>query len=765
MLFLGYRKQIVIITLLLAVVAGYYATYLYFYHDLDRFLPKDLDDHEFLKDFHAQLEPDDSYYLIAAKNEAGIFDETFLQKLDSLTKRCKNLNNILHAVSITNISNPLKTPFGMVKVPLINIKKPDRYVKDSIAMVEDERIMGRFVSADKKTALVAMQTRPHLTQPEAEKLHADALALVSSLGFEEYHYIGKAYIQTEFVRLIQSELFFYIVVCNLFLVLILFFIFRRGWTIFIALNSVVLGATFFAGLLGFLQIPLDLMSMLYPPLMLIVGMSDVIHFISKYMDELKAGKERLPAMAATVREIGMATLLTSATTAVGFSALYFSKIEPIRNFGLTAAVGVFIAYLTVLFFTSCVLVMIKPEKLISAKRSDTFIRNLMHRNYLFVEKHPKRILLGMLVTIVLCFIGISKISTNAHVLSDVPDDSALMDEVRFFNKNLSGIRSFEMAIIPGKDKKVDDWEVIQEIEKLEKYLKAASPVNSILSPAGLFKSISQANNSNKTGAYRLPETKKQHAKYRRQLDKLPSGNFHKLISEDKKMGRLTGRMIDIGSEEIKSMNNTIRSWINDNINHDVVSFRPTGTALVIDKNNDYLRSSLLQSLVFALLTVSIMMAFLFKNFRLVIVSLIPNVVPLFVAAALIGFVGIELKASTSIIFAIAFGIAVDDTIHFLSKYNFERKKGHSVRQSVYTTFIETGKAIYLTTIILFFGFCLLIFSSFKGVYYVGFLVSFTLLAALVSCLTLLPVALIWLEKEDKDAPKIKTEATLPDIKN
>ncbi len=744
MLLLEYRKHIIGAVCLLTCLALYNATKVYFYHDLDRFLPKELNDHQFLKHFQAELEPDDSYYLIAAKNHNGIFEQDFLFKLDSLTKSCNKLEHILNTVSISNLSNPLKTPFGLVNVPVIHIDQPEKYLKDSINIFSDERILERFVSKDGKTAMVAMQTASPLTQGEAESLHAAAKALGASFSFDEMHTIGKAYIQTEFVRLIQSELFFYIILCNIFLILVIYFIFRRFWTVFIALNSVVLGAVFFAGLLGFFQIPLDLMSMLFPPLMLIVGMSDVIHFLSKYMDELRAGKERLPAMAETIREIGWATFLTSSTTAVGFSALYFSKIEPIQTFGIIAAVGVFIAYLTVLFFTTCVLVYFTPAQILSKDRVSEFFESITHRNYFFVQNNTKLILFTSAICMLLCFWGISKISTNAFVLSDVPDKSELMDEVRFFDEHLSGIRSFELAIIPKEQYLVDDFEVIQEIEKLEQHLKTSTTVKSILSPSGVYKSMNRANSSNNAKAYRLPSDPKKFKKYKRQLSKVAPGKFNKVISEDKKLGRLTGRMVDLGSERIKEINQGVTDWIDSNIDASIVEFRPTGTALVIDKNNDYLRESLAQSLVFALLMVSLMMAFLFKDIRLVIISLIPNVIPLFIAAALLGFVGIELKASTSIIFAIAFGIAVDDTIHFLSKFKIERSKGVPIRLSIYNTFMETGKAIYLTTVILFFGFCLLIFSNFNGVYYVGFLISFTLLAALLSCLTLLPVCLTWI---------------------
>ena len=752
MFFPKHKGSILTIAIALAILAIYFAFQIFFQHDLDRFLPKDKQDHQFLKDYQAKLEPDDCYYLIAVHDKNGIFNSSFLNEFDHLTKRAAKIPGILRATSLTTLVNPIKTPFAMTTIPVIHLDNPAKYKRDSINILNDERLAGRFVSFSGKTALIAMKTKPDLSHGEAADLDETIKAMEKDYHFDKWYVTGKANIQTGFVKLIQKELSFHIVACNIFLLIVLIFLFRRFWTIQIALVSVVLGALYFVGLLGALKIPLDLMSMLFPPLMLIVGMSDVIHFLSKYMDELENGEDQETAMSMTIKDIGKATFLTSLTTSVGFSALYFSKIEPIRSFGITAAIGVFIAYLTVLFFTTAALLYIKPEKLFKKKKDTQFWHKFMSSHYFFVQNNVKLILVATLLTLMISFYGISLISTNTFVLSDVPDNSELMDHVRFFDEELSGIRSFELAILPKGDAKILDFEVLKEIDKVEAYLKDNTAINGILSPLTSIKSLNRAYHSNKATAFVLPEKEKDFKKYKKQLNKIPKNQITVLQSADQKLGRLTGRMVDIGSDEIKKLNDKIFDWIHQNTKTDLVEFKLTGTALLIDKNNDYLRSSLMQSLIFALLAVSLLMALLFRNWKMVLISLIPNIVPLLMAAAVIGFVGIELKGSTSIIFAIAFGIAVDDTIHFLSKFKIEMEKGFGVRQSIFNTYIETGKAIYLTSIILFFGFALLIFSDFKGVYYVGFLISITLFFALAACLLVLPIFLVWAlggEKEER----------------
>ena len=210
-------------------------------------------------------------------------------------------------------------------------------------------------------------------------------------------------------------------------------------------------------------------------------------------------------------------------------------------------------------------------------------------------------------------------------------------------------------------------------------------------------------------------------------------------------------MMDLGSDEIRLANDSIRSWISNNLQTDLATYSITGTAIIIDKNNEYLRESMFKGLGLAFLVVSVLMVFLFKNVKMMLISLIPNIIPLLVAGAIMGFTGIELKASTSIIFTIAFGIAVDDTIHFLSKLKLVLNRGKSLEEAIQRTFKETGKAIVITSVILFFGFLILIFSDFTGTFYIGILVSVTLLSAVITDLYLLPVSLrLLLRKKKKD---------------
>jgi len=217
-----------------------------------------------------------------------------------------------------------------------------------------------------------------------------------------------------------------------------------------------------------------------------------------------------------------------------------------------------------------------------------------------------------------------------------------------------------------------------------------------------------------------------------------------LVNDDGTKTRITSRVHDIGADSIKMLGQRIERWAEANIDQDVIQFKLTGTGLIIDKNAEYIRANLLQGLGVATLIIAGLMALLFWNLRMVLISLIPNIFPLVIGGAFLGFTGVELEAGVSIVFSVIFGIAVDDTIHFLSKFKLARSKGLLLEDALRTTFIEAGKPIILTPVILFFGFLVMLFSIHPPSVTVGWLISLTLLTAVACDLFLIPVLIRWL---------------------
>lgn len=532
----------------------------------------------------------------------------------------------------------------------------------------------------------------------------------------------------------------------LLVLLIMFLIFRRFWSIFISLISIGLGMLLFMGLLGAWGRDLNAMSALYPVLMIIVGTSDVIHIMSKYMDELALGKTRDAAIRITIKEIGLATFFTSITTAIGFATLMTSRVPPIKGFGLNAAIGVMVAYFTVLLFTTVLLTYFDREQLISTKNTRLKWTEWMNNFYLFTKKNPRGIAWGGAAFIGLCLLGMSFITTNYRLTSNMPMGEKITEDFTFFEEEFSGFRPFEIAISLKRDSlEVNDYIVVKEIDKLENHLRSYPAIQSPTSITTLYKSLNQATKGNRREHYKMPETEARFNSYRKTAERFPN-SINVLVSKDKKHTRIAGSVLDIGADNIRGISHSIDDFINSEIDTSLIACIQTGTGVIIDKNSQYVRNSIIRGLGSAVLIVSLLMALLFQNIKMIFISLIPNILPLCVAGAILGYLGIELEAGISIVFAVVFGIAVDDTIHFLGKYRLARAKGMDMEAALHITFTETGKAICLTTVILFFGFMVMLFSIHPPSITVGLLIAATLVSALFGDLLLIPVLIRYFYK-------------------
>jgi uncharacterized protein len=741
------RKIILIAFAVLAAFSLYFSTRLVFSFSLDQFFPEGDEDLAEYKAFEKNFEQDVNFLLVALPREEGVFDSTFLRRVHKFTTASLQLPLITESQSLTSIQRPIKTPFGLTAVPLIHLDDPSRFEQDKERVLKDERLVYNLIDKDATALIVAMKTKTGMMDlTESTQIIHDVEALLKEHQFDDYHLLGSAYFAKEMVQMQKREVLVTSIISGILVSIIMFLIFRRFWGTVLALVSIVIGMLLFLGFMGAAGRPLNAMSALYPMLMIIVGTSDVIHIMSKYIDELRKGKERLEAIKITIQEIGLATLLTSLTTAIGFAALVTSKVIPIRDFGINAAIGVMIAYVTVLLFTTTVISFFQTEQLIKIGHKGSRWDQFMSLINTFTKVYAKQIMLVTLAFFALSLYGISRITTNYRIESNLPRGEKLTSDFFFFEDKMAGFRPIEYAAYAQGSYNADDFEVLQQVDKLEQHLGEAEHLQSVQSITAIYKTIHQVFNGNSEAAYRFPDNKADFEKYKKLASKASTATDKILLSQDKKIARISTRAKDIGADRIGEKGEEIQEWIAQNTDASVVIFKETGTGLIMDKNGDYIRKNLLQGLAIAVFLISLLMALLFKNWRMVIIFMIPNILPLLFAGAMLGFIGIELDAGVSIIFAIIFGIAVDDTIHFLSRYKLCINKGMSVDEAIAVTFQETGKAICLTTVLLFFGFLVMLTSIHPPSVTIGILISVTLLSALVADLLLTPILLRWFMK-------------------
>ncbi|MEM6769103.1 MAG: MMPL family transporter [Bacteroidota bacterium] len=752
-----FRLPVIIAFTLFSLAAVYGCFNLKFTFDFSQFFPRGDDDLAFFLEFIDEFEGDDNFMLVALEREPSVFDSPVLAEAHDFALAARGVPYVVGVQSLTTFGYPLKTPFAVTTIPAIHRNDPSRYAADSLRIMQDERFVGNLINK-RGTALVVFLKTESLVNldggaagakdglTKSKELMAGLDSLMAQYNFPNHHYLGAANFQKVMVETQIREVVVSALISGLLVTLIMFLLYRRPLGILVSLVSIALGLLLFLGILGLLGRELNAIAALYPVLMIIVGTSDVIHIMSKYIDELRAGQDKENAIRTTIKEIGLATLLTSVTTAVGFATLLTSKIDPIRNFGINAALGVMVAYFTVVLFTTSLLSYLSVDQIVKIGRQQAFWDRLLERSYQFTKARPGWIKIGSVVTLLLCAWGISMVTTNNRITSALPRGKKITEDFLFFERELAGFRPFEMAVTAKDSLKITDFTVMQQIAKIEDFVKVQDPVESTASITAVYRSIHQMFNNNRPDAYELPPDEATYRRYRRLANQVSPLNLNILMSKDRKKARITSRLDDLGADSTKAFTQKVDNWILANVDTSLVEVRATGTGVIIDKNSEYIRRNLLQGLGGAIAIVCILMALLFKSWRMLIVSLVPNILPLIMAGAMIGFLGIELEAGVSIVFAIIFGIAVDDTIHFLAKYRLARGRGKSVDEAIHVTFREAGKAIVLTSVVLFFGFLVMLFSINPPSVTIGLLISLTLASAVVSDLMLIPLLLRWLDR-------------------
>ncbi len=742
-----YRFPIIIAFAVATLLAIWGCFRLEFSFDFQQFFPRGDEDLNYYLEFIEDFEGDDNFMLVGLERPQGVFDSTFLAEAHEFALACRNLEEVLAVQSLTTFGYPIKTPFAVTSIPIIHRDRPELYAQDSARLMADERFVGNLINAKATTLVVALKTPSLINLEKSRALMGGLEELASQFNFPDVHFLGPAYFQREMVKMQIREVTVSALVSGLLVALIMFWLFRRPLGIIVALGSIALGLLLFLGLLGLTGRELSAIAALYPVLMIIVGTSDVIHIMSKYIDELRKGQAKEAAIRTTIKEIGMATLLTSITTAIGFATLATSKIDPIRDFGINAAIGVLVAYVTVVLFTTSLLSFLEVDQIVKIGRGQKFWDTLLERSYQASRRHALVIKLGSLLLLILCAFGISQITTNYRIASNLPRDRKVTEDFLFFERELAGFRPLEFAIATKGEAKITDFAIMQQIAALEDRVKAEPFIQGTVSPTAVYRSIHQMYNNNRVDAYVLPDSASTYRQYQRLASQIPQLSAGVLMNKAATKARISSRLNDLGADSIKQFMAETQQWINTELDTAALDIRPTGTGLIIDKNAEYIRQNLLEGLAVAIVIVCLLMAMLFRSWRMLIVSLVPNIFPLLLAGAMLGYLGIELDAGVSIVFAVIFGIAVDDTIHFLAKYKLAKNKGMDTEAAIHTTFRETGKAIVLTSLILFFGFLVMLFSIHPPSVTIGLLISITLGSAVVGDLLLIPILLRWLYKD------------------
>lgn len=563
---------------------------------------------------------------------------------------------------------------------------------------------------------------------------------------------GLPYIRVETAQMIKKEMILFMLLSILVTAIILFLFFRSFRTTFFSLLVVAIGAIWAIGIMNLLGFEITLLTAMLPPLIIVIGIPNCIFMINKYHIEYTAHKNKIMALQRVIMRVGNAIFLTNLTTASGFATFIITSSAILVEFGIVAAINILLLFVFSIILIPCIFSLQPPPKERHTKHLDyKYINKLIKKLIYIVEYHRKWVYSFTFIVLALSAFGISQMKNTGYVIDDLPKEGQIMNDLTFFENQYGGILPYEVIIDTKKPKGVMRLSTLKDIDNFSEKITALHQFSSPLSVVEMAKVLNQAFYNGAENQYRIPNNQtafRYLLTYAKNSGKGQTNDMLKLyVDSMAQKTRVTFYMKDIGTSAMKDLQNNVDSIVSETLPTDKYNVTTTGSAIVFYKGTSYLVRNLLLSLALAILLIASFMAFMFKSKRMVIIALIPNFIPLLVTAGLMGYFGIPIKASTILIFSIAFGISVDDTIHFLAKYRQDLSiTKWKIKKSVKMALRETGQSMLYTSIILFCGFLIFSFSDFGGTKALGTLVSLTLLTAMFSNLILLPSLLLSLEK-------------------
>jgi len=568
----------------------------------------------------------------------------------------------------------------------------------------------------------------------------------------ELHYSGLPYIRTMTSQKIQNELNYFIVLAMIIASLALFLFFRSFKAVIIPMLIVIISVVWVMGTMALLGYKITILTGILPPLLIVIGVENCIFLLNKYHHEYKSHGNKIKGLSRVVQRVGNATFLTNLTTAIGFAAFIITGNKLLVEFGIVASVNIMAVFFLSLFLIPIFFSFIKPPEARHIKHLDNrAINKIIDIILWMVLKRRKVIYLAAGIVTLLGFIGVTQLQTNSRMFDDISKEDKIYKDMAFLQNQVNGVLPFEISIDTKKPNGVMRLSTLKKIGRLQDTLATYPQFSKPLSVAEVAKASKQAFYNGDPRYYSLPNFREKNFILSYLPDFKSQGHEKTILSSfvdsTLQKTRVSVQMADIGTDKMEEIKNDLRPKVDAIFSPEKYDVNLTGTTVVYMKGTEYMMRNLLQSLLLALAAIAVLMALLFTSGKMVSISLVPNLLPQLLTAALMGYLAISLKPSTILIFSIALGISVDNAIHFLSRYRMELKHhGWSIKISVINALRETSYSMVYSSIVLFFGFAIFTLSSFGGTEAIGYLVSFTLLVAVLSNLFVLPSLILTLDK-------------------
>lgn len=744
------RLLLIIIIGVITVIMGYYGRKVEMSYDFQSTVPSNDPEQIYYTQFKAQFGEDGNVVAIGLKDSAIYNYENFeqLRLLCLDIRKLKGVNDVISLPQLKMIEKDTATKQFALKA-IFPDKITSQAQLDSLLeeAKKQEFYLGRIVN-DKNGAiaiLISIQ-KEVLNSPKRIGLTDNIVSLgeqfKKTTGIE-LHYAGLPFVRSVIASKVSQEMKIFLAISVLITGVILLVFFRSFRAVIFPMIIIGVIVVWVLGTIALLGFKITLLSGMIPPIIVVIGIPNAIYLMNKYHTEFASHGNKMLAISRVVRKVGLATFLTNLTTAIGFLVLLTADISVLREFGIVAGLNVMATFVVSLILIPAVFSWMPPPSAKHLRHLDIKIFDSALSAVSALASRKRQLVYACTAGIVIfAGIGMMKLHSVSFMVDDLPENSVVKKDLKFFEAHFSGVMPLEMVVDTGKRRGITDVKLLRKVDELEQFLDMQSAISKPISLVSFVKAARQAFFNNNPEHYKLPYSNEEGRNIMRYMRGKSdnSGLFNSFVDSTMQKMRINLQVADIGSDKMDSLvNGVIKPQIDSIFAGTDVQVMVTGTTPLFIKGNKFLIGNLKGSLLLAFGLIALTMGLLFANLRMVLISLIPNFIPMMITAALMGYFDIPLKPSTVLIFSITFGISVDYSIHFLAKYRQElHSRRFFVPVAVGNTIVEVGKSMIYTSIVLFAGFIIFAFSSFGGTIALGILTSTTLLMSMITNLILLP---------------------------
>ncbi len=747
---------LLIVLALLTVFLGYNARNVEMSYEYSSLLPKKDQAYKDYKKF-VEVFGEEGNLIVIGTQDVDFFDLEHFTRWQRLCKELSAIDGVENLISVSNSYNLVKDTekkqFDVVKVFPDTLQSQNE-LDDYAGILKSLPFYNRLLYNKETDAYLLAITvnKEKMKSKDREQLVRSIQKVGRQFEQDEnvkLHYSGLPYIRVVNSIKIKRELYLFSVLALVICIIVLFIFFRSFKAVFFPVLIVLIGVVWSMGMLALFGFKITLLTGMIPPLLIVIGIPNSIYMLNKFHHEFVSHGNKIKALQRVIIKIGNATFLTNLTTASGFATFIIVKSNLLKEFGIIASLNIMGLFVLSLLLIPIIFSFIGPPSSKHVKHLENkFISNIISQLINITQKHRKPVYITTMVILGVGIYGITLMKTSGYMVDDIPKDDPIYIDLKFFESNFDGLMPLEIMVDTKKPKGVMQMTTFRKIDELETRLAEYPELSSSLSLLNLLKFAKQAFYNGNEKYYSLPNNREKNfiLQYA-QTGEENANLLHSFMDSTQQITRVSIRMKDVGTKRMEELYADFKSDIDSIFTSDNYDVTVTGSSVTSFKGTQYLLKNLFQSLALAIFLISGFMAIMFSSWRMVLMSLIPNVIPLVFTAAIMGYANIPIKASTILVFSIAFGISVDNTIHFLAKYRQELNvTGWDIGRSVVLALKETGVSMLYTSVVLFFGFGIFSLSSFGGTVAMGVLVSLTLLVAVTSNLILLPSLLSSLEK-------------------